>query len=156
MVASFEPCRSTSPLGKWNSVSGADGNADGNPAGHKSESGENPHRPDDSRCVENLLAGSLMNEGCDFAPEVGANHGSDVLVLQHDEPVVFEYRSVGGLYIADVGIDTIRIERCRNRTCGRQFVGEDVILNLATDHSAIAQGDRLTPPASASPCARLP
>src|SRR5881409_2282427 len=70
------------------------GKADGNPAGHKSESGENPHRPDDSRRVENFLAGSLMNEGCDFAPEVGANHGSDALVLQHDEPVLRNYRFI--------------------------------------------------------------
>src|SRR5256885_11569228 len=97
-----------------------------------------------------------MNYRRDSSAEVGTNHDLDLVILQCDEPVSFEHRSVGGLRVADVRIDAVRIERGRNRTGGDQFVGGDVLLSFATDHSAIAQGARLTPPASASPCERLP
>src|SRR5437762_8377052 len=97
-----------------------------------------------------------MNYRRDSSAEVGTNHDLDLVILQCDEPVLLEHRSVGGLRVADVRIDTVRIERGRNRTGGDQFVGGDVILSFAADQSAIAQGARLTPPASASPCGRLP
>src|SRR5438477_705997 len=97
-----------------------------------------------------------MNDRCDSSSQVGTNRDLDLVVLECHEPVLLRYRSLRGLRIADVGIDTVRIERGRDRTGGRQFVGEDVIVDFATDQSAISQGARLTPPASASLCGRLP
>src|SRR2546430_4652344 len=88
--------------------------------------------------------------------EVRTNHDLDPVILQCDEPVLLEHRSVGGLRVADVRIDTVRIERGRNRTGGGQFVGGGIILSLPADQAAIAPGARLKPPASASPCGRLP
>src|SRR2546430_14468166 len=96
-----------------------------------------------------------MNDRCDSSSQVWTIRDLDLVVLQCHEPVLLGYRSLRGLRIADVGIDSVRIERGRNRTGGDQFVGGDVLLSFATDHSAISQGARSTPPASASPCEPL-
>src|SRR5256886_3259225 len=88
--------------------------------------------------------------------EVRTNHDLDLVILQCDEPVLLEHRSVGSLRVADVRIDTVRIERGRNRTGGDHFVGGGGMLSPPTDHFARSQGAPSTPPASASPCERLP
>ena len=132
------------------------GKADRDSAGNKGEPGQYPHRLNDARHVQDFFARALMNEGCDFAAEVGANNYFDSIILQRDEPVLLPDGARRGRYIADVGIDTIGIECGRHRTSRREFMRENVILKLRTGYGAIAQVGRSTPPASASPCARLP
>src|SRR2546430_11639294 len=51
--------------------------------------------------------------------EVRTNHDLDLVILQCDEPVLLEHRSVGGLRVADVRIDTVPIERGRDRKSTR-------------------------------------
>lgn len=73
-----------------------------------------------------------MNERGDFAAEVRTNSGAEVLVLQDDESVPLSDRAGGGVYVAEVGIDAIRIARGGNRSRGRQLVREDGVVNFAT------------------------
>ena len=73
-----------------------------------------------------------MNEGCDPTAEIRADDYSQSSILQRDEPVLLPYRSRRGFDVADVGIDTIGIERRRDRTGGYQLMREDVVLNLRT------------------------
>src|SRR5256886_14089532 len=87
--------------------------------------------------------------------EVRTDHDLDLVILQCDEPVLLEHRSVGGLRVADVRIDAVRIERGRNRTGGGQCVGGGGVLSLASDHTAISPGARLKPPPSAPPRVQL-
>src|SRR5258706_463060 len=78
------------------------------------------------------------------------------MVNESDEPVRLECRSRSGRYIADVGIDTVRIERCRDRTGRRELMCEDVILKLSAGYGLIAQAARSESPAFAGPFARRP
>src|SRR6266481_5735688 len=113
--------------------------AHGDTAGDKREPRQDPHRLDDARSIQDLSARALMNDRDDFAAEVRTNHDPESLVLQCDEPVRLEYRLRSGRDIADVGIDTIRIERGRDRTSRRKLMREDVILKLSTAYGVMAQ-----------------
>src|SRR5437667_6395027 len=129
--------------------------AHGDTTGDKRESRQDPHRLDDARSIQNLSARVPMNDGDDSAAEVRTHHDPESIVLQCDEPVALEYRFRGGRDIADVGIDTIGIERGRDRTSRRKLMREDVILKFRTDNGLIAQVGRSTPPACAGPCGQL-
>src|SRR6266850_232506 len=130
--------------------------AHGDTAGHKRESRQDAHRLDDARSIQDLSARALMNDGDDFAAEVRTNHDPESIVLQCDEPVCLEYRFRSGRDVADVWIDTIRIERGRDRTSRRELMRENIILILRTANGIIAQVGRSTPPACAGLCGRLP
>src|SRR5438105_11377179 len=64
------------------------------------------------------------------AAAVGTDHHPALVILQCDKPVLLEYRSVGGLRVADIRVDAVRIERGRNRTGGDQLMRQERILKL--------------------------
>ena len=125
------------------------GEADFDATGHIAEPREDSRRPDDVRRIQDFFARSLMNYRCDSSSEVRTNRASDLVILQHDEPVPFGSRSVGGLCITHVRIDAIGVERRRDRTSRYQLMGENVILKLCTANSVIAH--LRSPPRSPSP-----
>ena len=104
-----------------------------NSSSYKIESWQDACRTHDLRNIQDFLTRSLVNDGSHFSADVGRDRNFDEPVFQDDECVPLKNRPVGSFAVADVRIDSVRIQSGRHGPARRQLVREDIVLVLKRD-----------------------
>src|SRR5712664_3495540 len=101
-----------------------------NAASGKRLSGLDSHRSNSVRKENSLHRALFEKNRTDTSPQVRANLHANLVVFDRNHAVVLQNRPPAGLAEALVGIESIRVARCGNRTCWDQAMRQQTLCGL--------------------------